>query len=206
MAATSSSFLIPTNFLTKHHTTQRRSLPASPWCFRPVAQQQSQGKEGTDGESKEKISLQQEPPQPMARSKNMTMEYGGQWLSSVTRHVRLYAAYIDPANGVFDQTQMDKLTLLLDTTNEFIWTPEACNKVYQYFQELVDLYEVCRLHFIMYSDFFAELLTKTSVCMYVCLLACMYVGSWSYRIYTAFDRLGYWALHPQAAVRWRDQV
>ncbi|KAJ6841580.1 NAD(P)H-quinone oxidoreductase subunit M, chloroplastic [Iris pallida] len=77
----------------------------------------------------------------MARSKNMSREYGGQWLSSVTRHVRIYAAYIDPVTHAFDQTQMDKLTLMLDTTNEFVWTPDACQKVYAYFQELVDHYE-----------------------------------------------------------------
>ncbi|CAM8878205.1 unnamed protein product [Rhodiola kirilowii] len=49
--------------------------------------------------------------------------------------------YIDPETWAFDQTQMDKLTLLLDTTNEFVWTTETCNKVYSYFQELVDHYE-----------------------------------------------------------------
>ncbi|KAL4189837.1 hypothetical protein AMTRI_Chr08g167460 [Amborella trichopoda] len=75
------------------------------------------------------------------RSKNMSKEYGGQWLSSVTRHVRIYAAYIDPVTYAFDQTQMDKLTLLLDPSNEFVWTKETCNKVYAYFQELVDHYE-----------------------------------------------------------------
>ncbi|KAM7514778.1 hypothetical protein LguiA_004361 [Lonicera macranthoides] len=75
------------------------------------------------------------------QSKNMDVEYGGQWLSTATRHVRIYAAYIDPETWAFDQTQMDKLTLLLDPTNEFTWTPETCNKVYSYFQELVDHYE-----------------------------------------------------------------
>lgn len=82
------------------------------------------------------------PPQPAARSKNMSREYGGQWLSSVTRHVRIYAAYIDPVTHAFDQTQMDKLTLILDPTNEFVWTKESCQKVYDCFQELVDHYEV----------------------------------------------------------------
>ncbi|KAL5704519.1 hypothetical protein ACHQM5_022935 [Ranunculus cassubicifolius] len=86
---------------------------------------------------------QQAKPEPgvVTKSKNMGVEYGGQWLSSVTRHVRIYAAYIDPVTNAFDQTQMDKLTLLLDPTNEFLWTTDTCNMVYTYFQELVDHYE-----------------------------------------------------------------
>lgn len=71
----------------------------------------------------------------------MSREYGGQWLSSVTRHVRIYAAYIDPETCDMDQTQMDKLTLILDPTDEFVWTDDTCNKVYAYFQELDDHYE-----------------------------------------------------------------
>ncbi|RWW47606.1 hypothetical protein BHE74_00046374, partial [Ensete ventricosum] len=38
-------------------------------------------------------------------------------------------------------TQMDKLTLILDPSDEFVWTPGACQQVYAYFQELVDHYE-----------------------------------------------------------------
>ncbi|KAJ0939814.1 putative NAD(P)H-quinone oxidoreductase subunit M, GAG-pre-integrase domain-containing protein [Helianthus annuus] len=38
----------------------------------------------------------------------MGRAYGGQWLSSTTRHVRIFAAYIDPETCAFDQTQMDK--------------------------------------------------------------------------------------------------
>ncbi|KAL9683656.1 hypothetical protein QQ045_015482 [Rhodiola kirilowii] len=33
----------------------------------------------------------------------------------------------------------------LDTTNEFVWTTETCNKVYSCFQELVDHYETSRI-------------------------------------------------------------
>uniref|UniRef100_A0A0F7CYX1 NAD(P)H-quinone oxidoreductase subunit M, chloroplastic n=1 Tax=Geranium incanum TaxID=1158081 RepID=A0A0F7CYX1_9ROSI len=80
-------------------------------------------------------------PQTNVKSKGMIREYGGQWLSSVTRHVRIFAAYIDPETYKFDQTQMDKLTLILDPTNEFLWTDETCTKIYSYFQELVDHYE-----------------------------------------------------------------
>ncbi|KAL5993090.1 hypothetical protein ACLOJK_014011 [Asimina triloba] len=105
---------------------QQQNLP-------PPQQQANAGKQPPVSQS--------QPRQPMAKSKNMFREYGGQWLSSVTRHVRIYAAYIDPVTNAFDQTQMDKLTLILDPTNEFVWTPETCNKVYAYFQELVDHYE-----------------------------------------------------------------
>ncbi|KAJ0786271.1 putative NAD(P)H-quinone oxidoreductase subunit M [Helianthus annuus] len=80
-------------------------------------------------------------PQVNVESKNMGRAYGGQWLSSTTRHVRIFAAYIDPETCAFDQTQMDKLTLILDPTDEFVWTTETCNMVYSYFQELVDHYE-----------------------------------------------------------------
>ncbi|XP_042034345.1 NAD(P)H-quinone oxidoreductase subunit M, chloroplastic-like [Salvia splendens] len=80
-------------------------------------------------------------PQLNVESKNMGKEYGGQWLSSTTRHVRIFAAYIDPETCAFDQTQMDKLTLILDPTDEFVWTADTCTKVYSYFQELVDHYE-----------------------------------------------------------------
>lgn len=80
-------------------------------------------------------------PQVNVRTRGMAREYGGQWLSSVTRHVRIYAAYIDPETCAMDQSQMDKLTLILDPTEEFLWNDDTCNKVYTYFQELVDNYE-----------------------------------------------------------------
>ncbi|CBI18960.3 hypothetical protein PVL29_023220 [Vitis rotundifolia] len=102
------------------------------------AQEEEQEKMKQQG--KQKLPRPVEP-QVNVKSKNMSREYGGQWLSSVTRHVRIYAAYIDPVTCEFDQTQMDKLTLILDPTNEFVWTSETCNKVYAYFQELVDHYE-----------------------------------------------------------------
>ncbi|XXG87103.1 hypothetical protein AAC387_Pa11g1873 [Persea americana] len=97
-----------------------------------------------------KVQKQQRPLPPQqaqwnAKSKNMSREYGGQWLSCCTRHVRIYAAYIDPFTHAFDQTQMDKLTLMLDPTKEFVWTTQACNKVYAYFQELCDQYKGAKL-------------------------------------------------------------
>ncbi|KAI3460551.1 hypothetical protein Pfo_017214 [Paulownia fortunei] len=71
----------------------------------------------------------------------MSREYGGQWQSSTTRHVRSYAAYIDHQMYEINQTRMDKLSLILDPTDEFVRTDETCNKVYSYFQELAGHYE-----------------------------------------------------------------
>jgi len=96
-------------------------------------------------EKARKGDAQSLPRQPLAESKNMSREYGGQWLSSATRHVRIYAAYIDPETNAFDQTQMDKLTLMLDPQDEFAWTDEACQMVFNEFQDLVDHYEGAEL-------------------------------------------------------------
>lgn len=93
-------------------------------------------------QEKKRTPLRPVEKQLNVESKNMGREYGGQWLSSTTRHVRIFAAYIDPETCAFDQTQMDKLTLILDPTDEFVWNDDTCNKVYSYFQELVDHYEV----------------------------------------------------------------
>lgn len=122
--------------------------------FRSSAQQQettaqveepekeSENEQLIEEEAKKKTIPRPVEPQVNVQNKNMEREYGGQWLSSVTRHVRIYAAYIDPETCAMDQTQMDKLTLILDPGNEFLWTDETCNQVYAYFQELVDHYEV----------------------------------------------------------------
>lgn len=118
-------------------------------AFSISAQQQAEVKESQEVkvEEQEKVKIPGKQPRPVepqvnVKSKNMSREYGGQWLSSVTRHVRIFAAYIDPETWEFDQTQMDKLTMLLDPSDEFVWTPETCSKVFAYFQELVDHYEV----------------------------------------------------------------
>lgn len=102
------------------------------------------GEEEAKDQQKQQTLKQPRPVEPQinVKSKNMSREYGGQWLSCTTRHVRIYAAYVDPETCAFDQTQMDKLTLILDPTEEFVWTDETCNQVYSYFQELVDHYEV----------------------------------------------------------------
>lgn len=66
---------------------------------------------------------------------------GGRWLSSNTRHIRIYVGYIDPVTMEMDQSQADKLSMLLDPDNEFLWTAETEKKVYDKFTELVDGYE-----------------------------------------------------------------
>ncbi|XP_020085552.1 NAD(P)H-quinone oxidoreductase subunit M, chloroplastic-like isoform X3 [Ananas comosus] len=156
MASTASSFLSPAG-LSVQGWAMKRKAGRSSRSLSVAAQQQQQQQELLQEQEQQKPSDQTSLPQQqqqkpaaaaagvqqqrLAKSKNMSREYGGQWLSSVTRHVRIYAAYIDPVTHAFDQTQMDKLTLLLDPGNEFVWTPEACQKVYSCFQELVDHYE-----------------------------------------------------------------
>ncbi|KAL5559693.1 hypothetical protein UlMin_035904 [Ulmus minor] len=156
MAATSSSIvsakLSMLGYIGGGAKTQLRKRTS----FSIAAQQQPQVQESQQEPraNEEQEQLQQEQakpkgattprpvePQLNVKSKNMSRDYGGQWLSSATRHVRIYAAYIDPVTCEFDQTQMDKLTLILDPTNEFVWNSESCTKVYSYFQELVDHYE-----------------------------------------------------------------
>ncbi|KAF7149774.1 hypothetical protein RHSIM_Rhsim02G0114000 [Rhododendron simsii] len=104
-------------------------------------QEPEQQKVEEDQEGKKQKELRPVEVQRNVKSKSMGREYGGQWLSSTTRHIRIYAAYIDPVTFEFDQSQMDKLTLILDPGNEFEWNTETCNMVYSYFQELVDHYE-----------------------------------------------------------------
>lgn len=110
-----------------------------------LQQEQAQAQSNTNGTqnmSPKGVKPRPVEPQVNVKSKNMSREYGGQWLSCATRHVRIYAAYIDPITWEFDQTQMDKLTLILDPTDEFVWNSDTSNKVFSYFQELVDHYEV----------------------------------------------------------------
>ncbi|XP_068667161.1 NAD(P)H-quinone oxidoreductase subunit M, chloroplastic [Aristolochia californica] len=150
MAATS-IYIASTTTVSSPEWTQRHRSRKVATAIRAQQQTEVQQKEanvqkGEESKQANVVEKQPAPPrtqeaQPMARSKNLDREYGGQWLSSCTRHVRIYAAYIDPVTYAFDQTQMDKLTLILDPTNEFVWTNETCNKVYAYFQELVDHYE-----------------------------------------------------------------
>lgn len=60
---------------------------------------------------------------------------GGQWISSTTRHVHIFAGEV--VNGDLDQSKLDKLTIDVDPDCEFIWNDEALNKVFGKFDELV---------------------------------------------------------------------
>lgn len=60
---------------------------------------------------------------------------GGQWISSTTRHVHIFAGEV--VNGDLDQSKLDKLTIDVDPDCEFIWTDDALNKVFQKFDALV---------------------------------------------------------------------
>lgn len=162
--ATSCSYMVSTKLSILGWTGRRKEV-RNRTPFFISAQQQSDVKE-TDGvkigEGQRERPQNQEinpkgtkprpvEPQVNVKDKNMSREYGGQWLSCATRHVRIYAAYIDPETSAFDQSQMDKLTLILDPTDEFVWNPDTCNLVYSYFQELVDHYEVVSLKTIKYT-------------------------------------------------------
>ncbi|TXG53044.1 hypothetical protein EZV62_022213 [Acer yangbiense] len=151
MAATSISMVACTKFSTlgcigggKREVRKRRVLSVSAQQEAEVKKETQQMKE--EKVEKDEVKKQRTPLRPVERqvnvkSKNMSAQMGGQWLSSVTRHIRIYAAYIDPETWEFDQTQMDKLTILLDPHKEFLWTDDTANKVFSYFQELVDHYE-----------------------------------------------------------------
>ncbi|WJX33952.1 hypothetical protein P8452_22110 [Trifolium repens] len=152
--ATSCSYMVSTKLSLQGWTGGRRKEVRNRKPIFISAQQQSDVKEADNvkaEEEKERPQNQQmnpkgtKPrpvePQVLVKDKGMSRDYGGQWLSCATRHVRIYAAYIDPETSTFDQSQMDKLTLILDPTNEFVWNPDTCNLVYSYFQELVDHYE-----------------------------------------------------------------
>lgn len=153
MAAAASSYIASIKLPTFSINIRSKRVPPKRVSFGISAQQQAeveeteQVKAENDKEEREEMKQQElktptpVEPQLNVRNRNLAREYGGQWLSSVTRHVRIYAAYIDPETCAMDQTQMDKLTLILDPTDEFLWTDDTCNKVYTYFQELVDHYE-----------------------------------------------------------------
>ncbi|KAL6296742.1 hypothetical protein ACE6H2_004884 [Prunus campanulata] len=152
MAATSSSMALAKFSMLgyvggrRKEARKRRGFSISAAQQPEVQEPQKVEVQGGQELKKEKIKPKGTTPRPVEKqvnvqSKNMGREYGGDWLSSVTRHVRIYAAYVDPETCAFDQTQMDKLTIILDPTKEFVWTSETCNKVYSYFQELVDHYE-----------------------------------------------------------------
>ncbi|TVU15043.1 hypothetical protein EJB05_38543, partial [Eragrostis curvula] len=153
MATTASSFLSPAKLAPRQFAsgarTPRRVVrfpPARAEVKEAEAEASLPPPQAEAAAAKTRVGdAQSLPRQPLAESKNMSREYGGQWLSSTTRHIRIYAAYIDPETNAFDQTQMDKLTLILDPQEEFVWTDETCQMVYNEFQDLVDHYEGAEL-------------------------------------------------------------
>eukprot|EP00959_Pyramimonas_sp_CCMP1952_P285838 5976736-Pyramimonas_sp.AAC.1 len=64
---------------------------------------------------------------------------GGQWISTTTRHVHIFAGIIE--NGDLNQSKLDKLTIDVDPDNEFIWNDDALQKVFVKFDELVKLHK-----------------------------------------------------------------
>ena len=56
-------------------------------------------------------------------------------LKCTTRHIRLFTAKVDNEDLIPDDNH---LTLDLDPDNEFLWSDEVIEKVYQRFKELVD--------------------------------------------------------------------
>lgn len=60
---------------------------------------------------------------------------GGQWISSTTRHVHIFAGIIN--KGDLDQSQLDKLTIDVDPDCEFNWNEGALQQVFDKFDGLV---------------------------------------------------------------------
>ncbi|CAN1239804.1 NAD(P)H-quinone oxidoreductase subunit M, chloroplastic [Linum grandiflorum] len=142
MAASSSYIAFSTvGMLGNGSSRQLRNRREVSISAQPREAQIQQTKDEEEEKTKQSTRPRPVEKQINVQNKNLTREYGGQWLSSTTRHVRIYAAYIDIETETMDQTQMDKLTIILDPTDEFLWNEETTTKVYSYFQELVDHYE-----------------------------------------------------------------
>jgi hypothetical protein len=110
-------------------------------CSQAIAQQQQQREQQQQQKQRQRrqtgpVSIRAET----TKAKGLSVEQGGKWLSSTTRHVRIFAGYIDPVTDVMDQSQLDKLTLMLDPDDEFLWPEDKVQAVYAYFKELVDHY------------------------------------------------------------------
>jgi hypothetical protein len=65
---------------------------------------------------------------------------GGRWLSSTTRHVRIYIGYIDPETHEMDQQQSDFVTIDVDPDNEFLWPQDKLQKVFDFFDDQIENY------------------------------------------------------------------
>ncbi len=121
-------------------------------CSQAIAQQQQREQQ----QQKQRQRRQTGPVSIRAettKAKGLSVEQGGRWLSSTTRHVRIFAGYIDPVTDVMDQSQLDKLTLMLDPDDEFLWPEDKVQAVYAYFKELVDHYAVRRIFVLLLQDF-----------------------------------------------------
>lgn len=94
------------------------------------------------------VGVRAEEVKEKTQAIGLSRETGGQWLSCTTRHIRIYAGYVDPETKVMDQSQLDKLTLMLDPDNEFVWPEEMTEKVFNQFRELVETYAVSFLNLI----------------------------------------------------------
>lgn len=173
MAAASSSYIASTNFpsilylktgVERGGERDFRKRKAFSVSAQVEAQEVEIRKQQQQQEEQQEMLKQPRPvePQTNVQNKNLSREYGGQWLSCATRHVRIYAAYIDPETCAFDQTQMDKLTLILDPSDEFVWTDATCTQVYSYFQGLVDHYEVTTKIPLSTQIYFCKLKTTYS--------------------------------------------
>eukprot|EP00243_Klebsormidium_subtile_P000225 TRINITY_DN10368_c0_g1_i1.p1 TRINITY_DN10368_c0_g1~~TRINITY_DN10368_c0_g1_i1.p1 ORF type:complete len:215 (-),score=19.93 TRINITY_DN10368_c0_g1_i1:284-928(-) len=85
----------------------------------------------------EKIEIKKGEGRGLAREGEMA---GGRWLSSTTRHVRIYIGYVDPETHEMDQQQADLVTIDLDPDNEFLWPEDKQQKVFDFFDEQVENY------------------------------------------------------------------
>lgn len=70
---------------------------------------------------------------------------GGRWLSSTTRHVRIYIGYIDPETHEMDQQQSDFVTIDVDPDNEFLWPQDKLQKVFDFFDDQIENYRVSHI-------------------------------------------------------------
>ncbi|KAG0560694.1 hypothetical protein KC19_9G005700 [Ceratodon purpureus] len=105
----------------------------------PVSTEVTEAK-GLSRQTAEEVEEEEAISTVVTEAKGLSRETGGQWLSCTTRHVRIYAGVIDPESSLMDQSQLDKLTLMLDPDNEFEWPDEVTEKVYDKYRELIETY------------------------------------------------------------------
>ncbi|KAK6939931.1 LOW QUALITY PROTEIN: NAD(P)H-quinone oxidoreductase subunit M [Dillenia turbinata] len=143
MAATS-SYMASTQFSTVGWIEGKGELTTMGAIFVSAQQQQTDARirRRANRERSEATEERNNTKPSRATSERSEQEMSGEYGVAQLRYaapVRIYASYIDPVACATDQTQMDKLTLILDPTNEFVWTSETSN------MELVDHYEGAEL-------------------------------------------------------------